>query len=36
MITRLLGLYQDWLEIYELTGYGEYEIHTIAYMLGLE
>lgn len=32
---RLMDLYKDWLEVYELTGTGDFEITCIAYMLGL-
>jgi hypothetical protein len=32
---RLMDLYKDWVIVYQLTGYGEYEIRSIAYMLGM-
>lgn len=31
---RLVDLLNDWIEVYQLTGYGETEIVSILYMLG--
>lgn len=32
---RLLDLLADWQEVYKVTGYGEFEIKSIAWLLGL-
>lgn len=32
---QLMDLYNDWLVVYQLTGYGSFEIKSIAWLLGL-
>lgn len=31
----LMDLYKDWIEVYQITGYGEWEVSCIAWLLGL-
>ena len=31
----LMDLYKDWQEVYKITGYGEFEVNCIAWLLGL-
>ena len=32
---QLFDLLNDWQEVYKITGYGKFEVNTIAWLLGL-
>jgi hypothetical protein len=32
---KLFDLLNDWIDVFNLTGYGSFEINTIAWLLGL-